>query len=357
MNTIRKLFLVLILIQSIVFASEKLSYEVQKMLGEEVTNKAQTRQKKSAKNHRKKTKAFVTLHKKKKRVKKHKTSSKSNKSNNSNIFYIIISMLVLYGFYQITSTLKYLNKSKVTKKQKSMHSDDKTKEEMHSRKKEPIGRENKGSSEASISTDKALIAIYTKVAKSDGYISQNEANAIMKLINYLENIYKNQMGNVSSNIYRNSLVKMHKIAKDDDKSIEFYAKIVHQNFSTKEQENIFSKLASFSKISKKSHKKTLLLYIVGEILSLNEQKIKYYIGSFEEQQKEPSRQMDSYAILECSSSDDCQKIKSNWKKLMLGVHPDKIKSKGLDKQMMEFAEQKAKELNAAYADIKKRRNC
>jgi hypothetical protein len=60
-----------------------------------------------------------------------------------------------------------------------------------------------------------------------------------------------------------------------------------------------------------------------------------------------------YEILESSENDSFDTIKKNYRRLIKEYHYDSIASKGLPKDMLIFSEEKTKELNEAYAAIKK----
>ena len=66
--------------------------------------------------------------------------------------------------------------------------------------------------------------------------------------------------------------------------------------------------------------------------------------------------MDSYyEELECTSSDSFEVVKKNYRRLMKEHHYDSLVSKGLPQEMLDFAEEKTKRLNEAYAAIKEAR--
>ncbi|MCV2883561.1 co-chaperone DjlA [Aestuariibacter sp. AA17] len=64
---------------------------------------------------------------------------------------------------------------------------------------------------------------------------------------------------------------------------------------------------------------------------------------------------DAYKILGVNKSDDDRAIKKAYRKLMSEHHPDKLVSKGLPKQAMEIAKNKAQDIQAAYEMIKQER--
>lgn len=64
---------------------------------------------------------------------------------------------------------------------------------------------------------------------------------------------------------------------------------------------------------------------------------------------------DAYKILGVSKDNDDKSIKKAYRKLMSEHHPDKLVSKGLPKQALELAKNKAQDIQAAYELIKDKR--
>jgi len=63
-----------------------------------------------------------------------------------------------------------------------------------------------------------------------------------------------------------------------------------------------------------------------------------------------------YKILNCTSESSNEEIKSNYKKLVKDFHPDKIISKGLPEEFIDFAESRFREIQESYEKIQKERN-
>lgn len=59
-----------------------------------------------------------------------------------------------------------------------------------------------------------------------------------------------------------------------------------------------------------------------------------------------------YEILESKRTDSNETIKANYKRLIKDFHPDKISGKDLPKAFTDFANQRFKEIQAAYDHIK-----
>jgi DnaJ like chaperone protein len=60
--------------------------------------------------------------------------------------------------------------------------------------------------------------------------------------------------------------------------------------------------------------------------------------------------------LNCTPESSNQEIKSSYKKLVKGFHPDRIVSKGLPEEFTEFATKRFREIQGAYEKIRKERN-
>ncbi|MFP4039961.1 MAG: TerB family tellurite resistance protein [Desulfosudaceae bacterium] len=63
-----------------------------------------------------------------------------------------------------------------------------------------------------------------------------------------------------------------------------------------------------------------------------------------------------YAVLNVSSSDSDQHIKKQYRRLVNQYHPDKISAKGLPEEFITFANEKFREIQEAYEQIKSERN-
>jgi DnaJ like chaperone protein len=63
-----------------------------------------------------------------------------------------------------------------------------------------------------------------------------------------------------------------------------------------------------------------------------------------------------YKMLKCTPESSIDEIKSNYKKLVKDFHPDKIMSKGLPEEFIEFAEGRFREIQESYEKIARERN-
>jgi len=110
-------------------------------------------------------------------------------------------------------------------------------------------------------------------------------------------------------------------------------------------------------------KERQILYTVAKVLGFSVADIDRLLTQLEAQmhyhrqrssaQSGPSSQ-DAYRILGVKADDDDKTIKRAWRKLMSEHHPDKLAAKGLPKEMLDIANQKAQDIQAAYEQLKKR---
>jgi DnaJ like chaperone protein len=63
-----------------------------------------------------------------------------------------------------------------------------------------------------------------------------------------------------------------------------------------------------------------------------------------------------YKILNCTPESSNQEIKTNYKKLVKDFHPDKIVSKGLPEEFIDFASNRFREIQESYEKIRQERN-
>ena len=69
-----------------------------------------------------------------------------------------------------------------------------------------------------------------------------------------------------------------------------------------------------------------------------------------------SFQQNPYEVLGCNEADEFSIIKQAYRRLVKKHHPDYLHSKGVDDSEIRKATEKMQVINAAYEEIKKRRN-
>jgi DnaJ like chaperone protein len=176
--------------------------------------------------------------------------------------------------------------------------------------------------------DGIIVALMAKVAKSNGVISSNEATYIAQRYNELANL----------------------TGKTQD-VIDIYEEIFNREKDRVDNlEEFAHKLRDLDDAPKAYVLKILqeLTDVDGDTRILDE--IKEYM-SFKE-----TKTNSYYEILNSKPTDDWETIKHNYKELVKQYHYDKLSSKNLPKDLLEYAENRLKEINEAYEALKKLKN-
>lgn len=108
-----------------------------------------------------------------------------------------------------------------------------------------------------------------------------------------------------------------------------------------------------------------LLQQVAAALAISNTRLQYLLGRFEAEARfsgRPAQQApaadavaDAYQLLGVSAGCSDSELKKAYKKQMSQHHPDKLMSQGLPKEMMELANQKTQQIQAAYELLKQHR--
>jgi len=172
--------------------------------------------------------------------------------------------------------------------------------------------------------DGIIVSLMAKVAKSDGVISSDEAGYISQ--RYLE---------------------LAKLTNKDESVIDIYEDIFNREKDRLDNlEELSQKLQSLDEAPKAYVLKILqeLTDVDGDNNILN--KIKEYM-------KFDIKNNSYYEILNSKPTDDFETIKKNYRELVKQYHYDKLANKNLPKDLIEYAENRLKEINEAYDALKK----
>jgi len=205
----------------------------------------------------------------------------------------------------------------------------------------------------------SVIGMFTKIAKSDGIISREEADIIQESIDNFIDTISNEYNYSQSelSILRTQLIQVHNDAKSNSFSIGTYArKITHRDIDFKSR--IVQQLIVIATIDGYTTLKESLVYEAGTTLGLTHAQIHDHIEDIVGNKKnglDNDKNFDAYKVLQCKKSDTNATIKKQYRSLIKKYHPDFIQSKGLDEAFIEFAKQKLQEINKAYEIIKKER--
>jgi DnaJ like chaperone protein len=224
---------------------------------------------------------------------------------------------------------------------------------------EKVNKQHRSRSIYSVTTFRAIIAMLTKIAKSDGIVSQTEAKFITKTIDNFIEIAKTKEFNSSKLVtLRKQLIDTYKQVKDDHSSITSHAnQLLYHSFEQKVL--VFKDLVVMAKIEGFCTNKEKLIYRVGEVFGFHHEQIERYIGqSTNGNNPEPKtrdNEYNPYKILGCNKSDDNATIKKKYRELVKQYHPDTMHHSSDDKVFLAYAKDKMQEFNDAYESIKRER--
>jgi len=207
------------------------------------------------------------------------------------------------------------------------------------------------------SVDGVTVALLSKIAKIDGRISQDEAAYLSSVFDML--CEKRENSSAVRKIYKQILEN----EKDKLNNVDELCSLISSFRVTKDFQvdiiRIFVELAYIDG-NYDRNEENIIVKIVHNL------KIDFSIYQNIKDEFEPKKESNTYTggsisieecyeILESNASDSMDIIKKNYRRLVRQYHYDSIVSKDLPKDMLDFAEEKSKVINAAYDKIKKSR--
>jgi len=200
-------------------------------------------------------------------------------------------------------------------------------------------------------TPHGIIGMLTKVAKSDGRVSEKEAMIIQSTIDQFVEMVSYEL----KHQFRQSLVNTYKKALGD-RSFDSYMTLV-------DRENdsflyaIVKQLVAIASIEGLDKTKTKFIYKAANYFMLDKYIVDSWIAADDDinegsDQENSRNEYDPYEVLGVSRRDSFDSIKRKYHQLVRKFHPDMIQSQGLDNEFIEFAKQKMQEINKAFSIIK-----
>lgn len=189
----------------------------------------------------------------------------------------------------------------------------------------------------------ALTSLVAKLAKADGKVTADEIAAYKDFLNNNLHLSDEELSIITRlfNEAQNSHTTAEEYAQQiyalnhhnpeilrEILSLLFRISIADGTLS-KEEERYIASIAHIFKVSVNEYAQIKALYVSD--------KDKYY------------------KILGVSHDSSNEEIKSSYRKLVVDYHPDKLVSKGLPEDFIQFAHQRLTEINGAYEYIKKER--
>jgi len=191
----------------------------------------------------------------------------------------------------------------------------------------------------------ALFSMLAKMANADGTVDKSEADLINQLAR--KQFHMDEEDRKSAGVIFNN-------ALNDSYSIYDYAKQYRQIAGSRQMcEMVYRLLFAVAYADGVLHKdEDAILREMPAHLGLDQSYYQLLLVEFHGNTPDID---ESYKALGCSANSSDSEIKSAYRKLCKGYHPDTIASKGLPEGFTQYAEQQMHLINEAYDTIKKHR--
>lgn len=197
--------------------------------------------------------------------------------------------------------------------------------------------------EAQLTFFVAAFSMLAKIAKADGRVSEKEIESIDSFM--FNDLHLDSQSRESAiNIFRQAI--------NSQESFEAFATQFYQTFSSQPRiielmmDILFRVSVADGGITLEEERLLLSAARIFNYSPTDYARLKsMYI-------KESNR---FYAVLQCDETASNEEIKKQYRKLVSEYHPDKIASKGLPEEFINFAGDKFREIQEAYDNIKKER--
>ncbi len=193
----------------------------------------------------------------------------------------------------------------------------------------------------------SLFSILAKIAKADGIISKEEIEAVTRF-----------MGTIRLNSEdKKTAINAFREASSNTKSIYQYASQYRATASKEMCEITYAVLWDVAYSDGTIHpEEENILREIPRYLGLNDNIYHKYSNTSSGNTHQTSGINEHYELLNCHINSTDKEIKRAYRKAIGAYHPDKIQSKGLPKEFMDFANEQSKKINKAYDSIKKHRS-
>lgn len=192
----------------------------------------------------------------------------------------------------------------------------------------------------------SLFSMLSKMARADGKIVKKEIQAVTEFMDSMRLDEEDKRAAIE--IFRN--------VESDGYSIYEYASQYKEVASPEMCEMIYSALwlVAYSDGVIQVEEDEILQNIV-QYLGLGSNSYTHFKQRVMGNQPDSGNLEEHYEVLGVNKNDDDSTIKSAYRRAVKEYHPDKMQSKGLPKEFLQFANEQTKKLNKAYSAIKKSR--
>ncbi len=188
----------------------------------------------------------------------------------------------------------------------------------------------------------SLFSILGKMSKIDGVVTKDEIKVVQNVINRLSMVEdERKFARRVFNEAKNSMYTIEDFASQLHRIIHNQPTLVISFFNL-----LFEIAAADGRMHQNEENALKSVQSIFRISDRQYDNIKaVYFGNIDKH----------YRVLNCTPNSTNEEIKSNYKKLVKDFHPDKIISKGLPEEFVEFAEGRFREIQESYEIIAKER--
>jgi DnaJ like chaperone protein len=213
-------------------------------------------------------------------------------------------------------------------------------------------------SKSRLSIPEEVIALMAKVAKSDGQVSKIEVEFMSDTIkSMLGGMKQARVPAVLIESTKKKLFSLANKAKDDQQSVQYYSQSLSKA-NEQVRAGVFFQLITFASLDGLSDNTRTVIVEIGETLKFSEEQIKNMIAQVMGGGQSGAYPFDKdpYKELGCSEDDEFIVIKKAYRKLVKLHHPDYMHGQGMDDEEIKKGTEKMQEINAAFEEIKRRKN-
>jgi len=208
----------------------------------------------------------------------------------------------------------------------------------------PLTQESLSSNEeAQLVFFTAAFSMLAKISKADGKVTENEISAVKKFMEQDLQLNLNSQ-QTAINIFRHAI---HSNESFDAFAIQFYSIFRTQPHIISLMMDVLLRVSTAD--GNISNEEEAILLSATRIFN-------YSTSDYERLKSRYVKEANKfYSVLKCDETSSNEDIKKQYRKLVNEYHPDKIEAKGLPEEFIKFANDKFKEIQEAYDNIKKER--
>ena len=213
-------------------------------------------------------------------------------------------------------------------------------------------------SKSRLSIPEEVIALMAKVAKSDGQVSKIEVEFMSDTIkSMLAGMKQARVPSILIEKTKKKLFALANKAKDDQRSIQYYCQSLSKA-NEQVRAGVFFQLITFASLDGLSDNTRAVIVEIGEALRFTEEQTKNMISQVLGGGQAGAYPIDKdpYKELGCNEDDEFIVIKKAYRKLVKLHHPDYMQGQGMDDEEIQKGTEKMQEINAAFEEIKRRRD-